>query len=297
MAMASGNEQSKQLLAILVAYAVVLALLGGAGFAYWLDGRDAFPKLLGGKRTSPDKTETAQIEPIQVVQSLDQTSLVVEPGASVPEKTEPMPEQAARPSLQAETVRVELISIAQSQDPAPPVVEPEVTTPAMSEAVQEPAILPSLQAETHNGDLAVSSAMKPEPLTAELDLPPRPVEPREAAPAKTEAVQEPAALPPPIAEASNKEPVVSPVKKPEPATASCKADARPWPADRTAQVKAIQILLRDLGFYGGTTYGTMGPATRAAIGKFQLAANEVETGEATELLFEALKKKCASPAP
>jgi peptidoglycan hydrolase-like protein with peptidoglycan-binding domain len=43
--------------------------------------------------------------------------------------------------------------------------------------------------------------------------------------------------------------------------------------------KAIQILLRDLGFYGGTTYGTLGPATRAAIRKFQLAADEAETGE------------------
>ncbi len=110
-------------------------------------------------------------------------------------------------------------------------------------------------------------------------------------------MQEPAVLPPPVAEASNKEPAVLSTQKPEPPAAACKTDARLWPVDRTSQVKVIQILLRDLGFYSGTTYGTMGPATRAAIGRFQLSANEVETGEATEMLFEALKKKCAPPAP
>jgi hypothetical protein len=253
MAMASGNEQSKQLLAILVAYAVVLALLGGAGFAYWLDGRGGLPRWLGSERTSPDKTETAQIEPIPVAQNPD--------------------------------------------PPSPPVVEPEVTTPAKSEPVQEPAILPPLQTEAHNGDLAASAIVKPEPLTTGPELPPRSVEAEEAEPAMTERAQEPAVPPPRMTEAGNKEPVVPPAKKLEPPTTSCKVDARLWPADRTAQVKVIQTLLRDLGFYSGTTYGTMGPATRAAIGRFQFAANEVETGEATEVLFEALKKKCASPTP
>ena len=88
-----------------------------------------------------------------------------------------------------------------------------------------------------------------------------------------------------------------PPKMPEPSTSQCGVEPGPWPADRTNQIKIIQLLLRDLGFYSGTTYGTMGPATRAAIGKFQLAANEAETGEPTEALFAALKKKCTSPSP
>lgn len=37
----------------------------------------------------------------------------------------------------------------------------------------------------------------------------------------------------------------------------------------------------------------LGPATREAIRKFQLAAGEAETGEPSEMLFESIKKKCA----
>ena len=89
----------------------------------------------------------------------------------------------------------------------------------------------------------------------------------------------------------------SAAERPEPLKTACMADVGPWPTDSTDQAKAIQILLRDLGFYSGTTYGTLGPATRAAIRKFQLTAGEAETGEPSEMLFESLKKKCASPAP
>ena len=56
-------------------------------------------------------------------------------------------------------------------------------------------------------------------------------------------------------------------------------------------------MLRDLGLYEGTVYGTVGPATRAAIRKFQVSAGESETGEPDQALFESLKKKCAAPAP
>ena len=251
MAMASGNEQSKRWLAILVAYAVVLALLGGAGLAYWIDGRGGLPRMLGSESIRPVKTETAQIEP--------------SPAAN-------------------------------GAEPSPPLAEPEATTPAKTEIAQEPAVPRPLATEARNGDLVVLSTKEPELPATGLDLPPRPVESKEAVPARTEAAQEPAVPPPPQAEANKSEPVASSTKKPEPPTASCKLDTRVWPADRTNQVKVVQILLRDLGFYGGTTYGTMGPATRAAIGKFQLASNEPETGEATEMLFEALKKKCAEPA-
>ena len=98
-------------------------------------------------------------------------------------------------------------------------------------------------------------------------------------------------------EASNSTPAAPAAERPEPRKTTCTADVGRWPADRTDQAKAIQILLRDLGFFGGPAYGTVGPATRAAIRKFQLAAGEAETGEPGEALFEQLKTKCASSAP
>lgn len=120
-----------------------------------------------------------------------------------------------------------------------------------------------------------------------LKLPPRPSEPEPAAPARQE-------LPtPPPADVAEKKP--EPAKS-EAAKVECKVDLNRWPTDRSDQAKAIQILLRDLGFYRGTTNGTAGPATRTAIREFQLAAGEPETGEVTEALFEALKKKCAASA-
>jgi len=84
----------------------------------------------------------------------------------------------------------------------------------------------------------------------------------------------------------------------EPRNTTCTVDLDPWPTDGTGQAKAIQSLLRELGLYSGTTSGTVGPATRAAIRKFQHAANEAATGEPSKMLFESLKKKkCASTAP
>ena len=54
-------------------------------------------------------------------------------------------------------------------------------------------------------------------------------------------------------------------------------------------------MLRDLGLYEGTVYGTVGPATRAAIRKFQASAGQPETGEPDQALFDSLQKKCAAP--
>ncbi len=117
-----------------------------------------------------------------------------------------------------------------------------------------------------------------------LPLPPRPAQPEAAEPPR----QEPAVSSPPS-------PSEAPATEtPDPKKTACTADIGPWPSDKTEQAKAIQILLRDLGLYGGTTYGTVGPSTRAAIRAFQLAAGEAETGEPGEALFEALKKKCAA---
>lgn len=132
-----------------------------------------------------------------------------------------------------------------------------------------------------------------------LDLPPRTTGPQATAPTELKVTPQPAVPVPPQAEAGENDTAALSTKAPEPTTSisQCSVDPGLWPSDRTSQIKIIQLLLRDLGFYGGTTYGTMGPATRAAIAKFQLAANEAETGEPNEMLFEALKKKCAPVSP
>ena len=142
---------------------------------------------------------------------------------------------------------------------------------------------------------AISKAapIGPVPDARGLKVPPRPAEREATAPSKPEPAVSPS---PPQSAASNSDLAV-PAERPEPRKTTCTVDVGPWPTDRTDQAKAIQVLLRDLGFYGGTTYGTVGPTTREAIRKFQLAAGEAETGEPSETLFESLKKKCASSAP
>ena len=140
--------------------------------------------------------------------------------------------------------------------------------------------------------LSKAAPTEPAPAAQGLKLPPRRAEGEATAPTR----QEPAVSPPP-SEASNTDAAAAAAEKPEPRKITCAVDVGPWPTDKTDQAKAIQILLRDLGLYGGTTYGTLGPATREAIRKFQLAAGETETGEPTEILFEQLKKKCGWSAP
>jgi len=198
MATASGDGKgTRRPVMPLVAYAVVLALLGWAGVALWTGGRGGLPGVPGSDRASPAISKAAPSEPVHAARGL---------------KLPPRP------------------------------AEPEATAPGK----QEPAVSSSpSQSAASNSDLAASAA-----------------------------------------------------ERPEPRKTTCTADVGPWPTDSTDQAKAIQILLRDLGFYSGTTYGTVGPATRAAIRKFQLAADEAETGEPSETLFESLKKKkCASSAP
>jgi Putative peptidoglycan binding domain len=147
---------------------------------------------------------------------------------------------------------------------------------------------------TDRASPAISKPAPSEPVHVApgLKLPPRPAEP--TAPSK----QEPAESSSPSQSAASNSDLAAPAaERPEPRKTTCTVDVGPWPADKTDQAKAIQLLLRDLGFYSGTTYGTVGPATREAIRKFQLAAGEAETGEPGEMLFEQLKKKCASSAP
>jgi hypothetical protein len=130
-----------------------------------------------------------------------------------------------------------------------------------------------------------------------LKLPPRPSPPEKAAPER--AVSETAAAP------AKPEPVVAPApavspaqaepqKKPEPPKTECKVDLTRWPTEKSDQAQAVQMMLRDLGYYRGTTNGTVGPQTRTAIREFQGATAEGDAGEVSEALFEALKKKCAA---
>lgn len=159
--------------------------------------------------------------------------------------------------------------------------------------------VPRMSGSDHaSPSISKAAQVKPVYVGEGLKLPPRPAQPEAMTQAKTEPAQEPVVSPSPLqAEWSNGTSTDLSANKSEPPRTSCTVDVGPWPTERTSQVKAIQILLRDLGLYSGTTYGTIGPATRAAIGKFQLAANEAETGEPNEMLFEALKKKCTSSVP
>jgi len=214
-----------------MAYVVVLALLGAAGFYLWTGGRGGPSGLAGSGSVSPVTPKAPQSEPGPSVQ-----------GLSLPRR-----------------------------------VEPKATPPAQKEPEQAPAILPSpSQSETSNSDLAAST------------------------PATKEPAQEPAvavAPPPSPGDATNSDPAGPASKQPEPPKTTCAADIGAWPVNSTDQVKAIQVLLRDLDLYSGTTHGTLGPATRMAIRTFQRSADQAETGEPSEMLFDALKKKkCASSA-
>jgi hypothetical protein len=135
-----------------------------------------------------------------------------------------------------------------------------------------------------------AAPVEPERTVKSLKLPPRPAAPEKAEPAVAAPVQQTPVLSPTPSQAE-------PEKKPEPPKTECKVDLSRWPTDKTDQAKAVQLLLRDLGLYRGTTNGTVGPATRTAIREFQLASGlEADTGEPTEVLFEQLKKKCIQSA-
>jgi hypothetical protein len=164
--------------------------------------------------------------------------------------------------------------------------------------------------------VALAPPIEPSRPAPGLKLPPRPEPPAASAPVAQKPAQAPAPSPVPIPsaspsprpssppapaptpsiEASTGDAAAAPPDKPAPPKTRCTVDGA-WPAERTDQGKTIQTLLRDLGFYDGTLYGTVGPTTRAAIRKFQLAGGQAETGEPDEALFESLKKKCVSPAP
>jgi hypothetical protein len=127
-------------------------------------------------------------------------------------------------------------------------------------------------------------AEPPKPEVAESPKPivaPEPLKPATAEPPKAAAAPEPlkpAAEPPKSAAAD-----------------ATNANLQAWPENRTDQTRAIQILLRDLNFYHGTTNGTFGPGTRAAICLYLVTYDEKGECEPTKALFDSLQKRKASP--
>jgi len=77
---------------------------------------------------------------------------------------------------------------------------------------------------------------------------------------------------------------------PKPAPEPPSDPQQPKSGMRAGQIQAIQLLLRDLGFYDNTTNGTLGPSTRAAIREFQRSNGDPETGEPSGKLLEDLRK-------
>lgn len=145
------------------------------------------------------------------------------------------------------------------------------------------------------------AAEPPKPAVAE---PPKPVmveppKPEVAEPAKPIVAPEPkpATAEPPKAAAAAPEPPKPAAEPPKSAAATdaTKGNLQVWPENRTDQTRAIQILLRDLNFYHGTTNGTFGPGTRAAICLYLVTYDEKGECEPTKALFDSLQKRKASP--
>ncbi len=168
------------------------------------------------------------------------------------------------------------------------------TGESAADIASRPGAVPTL------ADMSVARGLKlpprPSPEKAAPETPPPGKPPLDKPPVDTAAAPvRPEPLPVPIAAPASPPQAEAEVeKKPEPPKTACKVDLTRWPTDKSDQAQAIQLLLRDLGYYRGTTNGTVGPQTRTAIREFQLAAGEGETGEIGEALFEALKKKCAA---
>jgi hypothetical protein len=163
--------------------------------------------------------------------------------------------------------------------PAPPppaaTVVPDRATPPVAAEPPKPAVAEPpkpVMAEPPKPEVAES----PKPIVA-----PEPLKPATAEPPKAAAAPEPlkpAAEPPKSAAAD-----------------ATNANLQAWPENRTDQTRAIQILLRDLNFYHGTTNGTFGPGTRAAICLYLVTYDEKGECEPTKALFDSLQKRKASP--
>ena len=261
-ATANGGGQGRRSFGMpVIACAIVLAFLGGFATAFWTAGSDGLPRLAELTGLSPAISTGT---PIDTGAQRPGTNAAT-PSAAAPEATAPTPP----------------VTAAEATGPTPSVTAPEATAPTSSVTAPE-ATAPTSSATAPEASAATPSVTSPEATAPTNDM----------------AAQERAAPSPSHGEPTNQDRPAPIAEKPEPPAPTCTVALDPWPADATAQGKAIQALLRDLGFYKGPVSGTVGPLTRAAIRKFQLAAKEAATGEPSKSLFESLKKKkCASTAP
>lgn len=113
-----------------------------------------------------------------------------------------------------------------------------------------------------------------------LKLPPRP----QAAPAGPDAAT---AVPPPDAPAP-------PLSTDKAFGKTTTAEAPPpvpdsYPGTRGDQIRAIQMMLRDLKIMNRPPTGELGPVTIAAIRDYQRSAGLPESGEPSQELFDSLK--------
>lgn len=247
------------------------------------------------------KAATASSDTAAVIQSQDSTALEKESQPEPPKAAEPnagalslppaAPEQAARPAKPEEEPRPADSSSSSPASPGPQTkLEEALPTPTPPAATVVPdRATPPVAAEPPKA--AVAEPPKPvmaEPPKTEAAEPPKPIvapEPLKPAPAEPPKA---AAAPEP------QKPAVEPPKSTAAADAA-KANQQAWPDNRTDQTRVIQILLRDLNFYHGTTNGTFGPGTRAAICLYLVTYDEKGECEPTKALFDSLQKRKASP--
>lgn len=228
--------------------------------------------------------------------------------AAPDKEIQPEPPKAAEPNAGA--LSLPPTAPEQAARPAKPEAEPRPAAPAPSpptgpgsqtkseEALPTPS--PPSAAVVPDRATPPVAAEPPKPEVAE---PPKPVmaeppKPEVAEPPKPIVAPEPlkptTAEPPKAAVAP--EPPKPAAEPPKSAAADvAKPNLQAWPENRTDQTRVIQILLRDLNFYHGTTNGTFGPGTRAAICLYLVTYDEKGECEPTKALFDSLQKRKASP--
>ena len=201
------------------------------------------------------------------------------------------PEQAAQPAKPQEEPRPAASASSPSANPEPQskVEDALPTPPPPAAAVVPDRATPPVAAEQPKQAVAES----PKPVMAEPPKPeatelPKPIVTSEPLKSATAEPPKAPAVPDPL------KPADEPPKSAAAADAP-KANPQAWPENRTDQTRAIQVLLRDLNFYHGTTNGTFGPGTRAAICLYLVTYDEKGECEPTKALFDSLQKRKASP--
>ncbi|MBS0219342.1 MAG: hypothetical protein JSR91_01250 [Proteobacteria bacterium] len=191
-------------------------------------------------------------------------SLPSSPPAPEPQAVSADPSQAAQPEV--------------APTRAPPEAIPAETAKPREEALPAAAAESSPPPNTPPHQQTLDEAL-PEPPPQAAAVVPDPIKSNPAAEApKTEE---------PV-------PVTAPATTPVPVREAAKVNSPVWPESRTEQTKAIQVLLRDLDFYHGTTNGTFGPATRAAICLYLVTYAEKGECEPSKALFDSLQKRRAN---